>query len=210
MKYGNETLGRIEAVFNRITQQAGEDGIDLLLDNKLLITKKQQPIWREEDGVIFFSVTSDGTTGPEWIKRLEGGGFRLNNYAKAMLRHPDFQPTSGITTEITVLKGKLFPDDERITSKIRAKADKSQLSAPNAEVACLIRENFSDEDIEAMGLIWIVTMHEPINDSAGGPNLLGANRHGVGRWLYAYWGRPDDGWHREYGFAFLVSQACLR
>ena len=162
--------------------------------------------WREEDGVIYFSVTSDGTTGEDWIKRLEGNGFRVGDYVKQVLRSPDFKPTNGVTTEVAVLKGMLFEDNDRITKKIRAEADKRKLSKPNAELACLIREKFTDKEIEAMGLWYIVAMHEPINDSDGDPHLLDANRDGDGRWLYAYYDWPDNWWHRDYGFAFAVSQ----
>ncbi|MBI2024740.1 MAG: hypothetical protein HYT03_01430 [Candidatus Harrisonbacteria bacterium] len=95
--------------------------------------------WQEQDGVIYFSVTSDGTTGLQWIKRLEGNGFHLGNYAKKVLRSSDFKPTNGMTTEVVVLKGMLFEDNDRITKKIRAEADKRKLSKPNAELACLIQ-----------------------------------------------------------------------
>jgi hypothetical protein len=90
--------------------------------------------------------------------------------------------------------------------KIRAEADKRKLSKPNAELACLIREKFTDKEIEAMGLSYIVTMHELINDSVGDPALLLADRGDDGRWLRAYYGRPDGRWFRAYGFAFAVSQ----
>src|SRR3989344_3005062 len=72
-------------------------------------------LWREENGVIYFSVTSDGTTGGQWIARLEKRGYRLSDYAKRMLRSPDFKPTKGVTTEIAVLKGMLFADNDRLT-----------------------------------------------------------------------------------------------
>jgi hypothetical protein len=111
-----------------------------------------------------------------------------------------------VTTEIAILKGMLFEDKDRITSNIRDLATQRKLTTPNAEVACLIRENFSDEDIEAMGLIWIVAMHEPIKDSDGAPDLLSASRGGGGRWLSTYDGRPGDRWARGSGFAFAVSQ----
>ena len=57
-----------------------------------------------------------------------------------------------------------------------------------------------------MGLVWIVTMHDPISVSDGGPILLGADRHGDGSWLCTYWGYPDCEWSRKHGFAFVVSQ----
>ncbi|MEK7500855.1 MAG: hypothetical protein AAB642_01890, partial [Patescibacteria group bacterium] len=55
---------------------------------------------------------------------------------------------------------------------------------------------------EAMGLWYIVAMHEPINDSGGGPNLLDADRSGDGRWLSACDDRPGSRWYRDGGFAF--------
>ncbi|MCX6763157.1 MAG: hypothetical protein NTZ97_00255, partial [Candidatus Moranbacteria bacterium] len=52
--------------------------------------------WREQDGVIYFTLPpTDGTTGSQWIERLEKKGFRIGNYAKSILRSSDFKPTSG-------------------------------------------------------------------------------------------------------------------
>ena len=161
--------------------------------------------WREQDGVIRFSVTSNNESGEGWIKRLEGKDFRVSNYAKSVLRSKDFKPTDDGPIEVAVLKGMIFEDNDRITEKIRAEADKRELLKPNAELACLICEKFTDEEIEAMGLWWIVAMHEPIKDSAGVPCLLGALRLGDGRWLDAYGDNPGYGWDREFGFAFAVS-----
>lgn len=159
--------------------------------------------WREEDGVIYFSVKSDGTTGKEWIKRLIGKGFRVGDDAKQVFRTPSFKPTSGVTIEVAILKGMLFEDNDRITKKIRAEGALRKFSKPNAEVSCLIREKFTDKEIEAMGLWYIVVMHELINDSG----LLRAGRGGEGHWLGAYGGGPDCGWDRDDGFAFAVSSS---
>jgi len=164
------------------------------------------PKWREQDGVIYFSVTSDGTTGPQWIERLEKKGFRIGNYAKSIFYSDDFKPTNGVTTQIAVLKGEMFADSDRTTKNIRAEADKRKLIKPNAEVACLIREKFADEEIKAMDLWWIVTMHEPIKDSDGDPSLLSADRNVDGRWLSAGYDRPDRRWNRSNGFAFAFAQ----
>lgn len=202
MKYGNLTLGQIEA---GITKLGGEQAFLRLLRGELSVSTPQRT-WREQDGVVYFSVTSNGTTGEEWITRLEKKGFRVGDYAKSVLRFKDFKPTSGVTTEIAVLKGMLFENNDRITKKIRAFAAERKLEAPNAEVACLIREMFTDEEIEAMGLWWIVAMHEPIKDSDGDPRLLGAYRGGDGRWLDTCYDGPHGGWGRDFGFAFAVSQ----
>jgi len=170
--------------------------------------------WREEDGVVYFSVTSDGT-GPEWEQRLEQYDVQLSRWAKDILRSPDFKPTTGVTYEVAVLKGMLWNDRDRITKKIRADAyagvhtGGKQLSDPNAEIACLIREKFPDDEIKAMGLWWIVAMHEPIEDSDGGPGLLSADRDDYGSWLNAYCGGPGNRWYRGYGFALVLSQVAL-
>lgn len=193
------TAGQLNAIVKKL---GGHDGAIKFLQGKLSVSQPSSN-WREQDGVIYISVTSDGTTGPEWIKRLEKKGFRSSDYAKSELRSPDFKPTKGVTTEISILKGLLFEDHDRITCNIRDLATQRKLTTPNAEVACLIRENFSDEDIAAMGLIWIVTMHEPIKDSDGDPSLLGASWSDGGRWLDTW---PGSRWNRDSGFAFVVSE----
>ena len=197
------TAGQLNAIVKKL---GGHDMALRFLRDELSVSEPTRS-WREEDGVIYFSVTSDGTTGEDWITRLESKGFRVGDYAKQVLRSPDFKPTNGVTTEVAVLKGMLFEDNDRITKKIRAEADKRKLSKPNAELACLIREKFTDKEIEQMGLWYIVAMHEPINDSDGDPVLLYANRGDDGRWLYAYHDRPDVRWDRGGGFAFAVSPA---
>ena len=202
-----EVAGAITDFFEKL---AGPEGTNWLMEFKKFLRKEScwtKPTWMEKDGVIHLSVTSYGTTGSQWITRLEKKDFRLSKWAKDVLNSPNFKSTTGITYNCVVLKGEFFSDEDRITSKIRAEADKRKFAKPNAEVACLIRENFSDEDIEAMGLIWLVTMHEPINDSGGAQNLLCAHRYGVvGRRLSAFYGYPSGRWRRVDGFVFLAPQ----
>jgi hypothetical protein len=201
--------GKLNALVKNIMRQTGEtdpnEAVRLVNSGEWVVSKPTRSC-REEDGVIYFSVTSDGTTGEDWITRLEGKGFRVGDYAKQVLRSPSFVPTNGVTTEVAVLKGRLFDDQSRITSKIRAEADKRKLGKPEPELACLTREKFTDKEIEAMGLWYIVATHEPINDSVGDPNLLFASRLDDGRWLNACGGRPGLRWGRGSGFGFAVSQ----
>src|SRR3989338_2547198 len=167
------TAGQLNAIVKKL---GGHDMALRFLRGELSVSAPARS-WREEDGVIYFSVISDSTTGEDWINRLESKGFCEGDYAKQVLSSQDFKPTSGVTTEVAVLKGMLFKDNDRATREIRAEADKRKLEKPNAEVACLIREKFTDRELEAMGLWWIVVMHEPINDSDGDPNLLSAFRY---------------------------------
>ena len=163
------------------------------------------PACHERVGGISFLVRSDGTTGEEWVERLLAGGFRVGRYARDLLRSPRFVSTTGVTTRVAVLKGALFEDGNRFTENIRDEAAQRGLLTPTAEVACLIREKFTDEEIKTMGLWFVATMHEPINDSDGDSDLLIAHRGGDGRWLSAYSQRAEVRWRRDSGFAFAVA-----
>lgn len=199
--------------FSSETQDLIENEWDLVKDELLnanvavlnTILDRKRRSWSEKDGVIYFTVTSDGTTGEQWIAKLEVGGKRVGNYAKQLLRSEKFKPTSGITYNVAVIKGEVFSDNDRYTSNIRAEAKRRKFTTPPAELACLIRQKFPDADIEKMGLLWIVTLHEPIEDFDGHPHLLGAHRLGDYA-LSTYWDYPGCRWGRGYGLAFLVSQ----
>lgn len=136
------------------------------------------PRWRvDEDGTIRFSFTSTGETGAEWADWYKANGYDPSLEAEFMLRSSSFQPSvKGTVYEIAVLPGKFWEKDaERTTSNIRAKASQMKFKEGkelNPEVACLIRRMFPDEDMKAMGLWAIITLHEPISDSDGYPRLL--------------------------------------
>lgn len=161
------------------------------------------PKWTERDGVIYFTLVSNGLTGPEWITHLESKGFKLTKWAKDLLNSKDFVPTpKGTVHEMGAIRATQFQDSDRTTKAIRAKAEGLKMSKPNPETACLIRELFTDKELEEMGLWYIVPMHEPILDSDCGPCLLDANRYGDGRYLGTHCGRPVVQWIDSGAFAF--------
>lgn len=160
----------------------------------------------DDEGNIHFTLTSNGFTHEQWEQHLERRGWRIGDYARQVLRRASEAPTNGVTYNIVVRPGKKISDSDRITKKIRAAADKKGWVKPHWEVACLIRDTFTDEQLEQMGLWYIVTMHEPIKDSGGGPLLLDSGRSDGGRWLDADYGGPGGGWGDDGGFAFAVPQ----
>lgn len=196
------------AVKNMATQMFVEDPKEVLrrINSGEWIVTQLERQWTEENGVIRFSITSNGMTGPEWEEHLKKQGHSISDYAHQLLHSEDFVPTkAGEVKEVVILNGELFTDSERITKKIRKEAQKRNLSTPNAEIACLIRDKFSNKEIEQMGLTWIITMHEPVEVSGGDPRLLSVYRDG-GSWLHAFWDYPVNGWRRDFGFAFVVPQ----
>ncbi len=151
-------------------------------------------------------VTADGRTGEQFIGALTTANYNIGDYAKQVMRKPEFVTTNGVTYKLVVIKGDEFEDNDRITSKIREEAESRGYLTPPAEVAPLLRESVSDEDLEVMGLYALIVMHEPITASGGSPRVLGVDRIDEGRWLRACYGGADGGWSREDGFVFLVPQ----
>ncbi len=194
------TAGQLNAIVKKL---GGHDEALRFLRGETIVAEPQRK-WREENGIIYFSVTSDGTTGEEWIKRLPQRGFVVRHHTRSALCSKDFKPTSGVTTEIAILVGSRFKEDDLINRNIRAFAAERKLEAPNAEVACLIRDKFSDEEIEAMGLWSIVVMHESIKDFEDVQVLLSVDRGDGGCSLSACFGKPGDTRSREDGFAFAA------
>lgn len=156
-------------------------------------TYEPKPVqkWTESDGVIYFSVTSDGTTGEEWINRLGAKHYWVRDRAREILLSSEFTPTNGVTNEIALVSQRAFKSARpNLGGFIIGTLG---LFKPNAEVACLIRDMFTGEDIKTMGFSSIVTVHS-------GSELL-AVRAGEG--LNVSRSRPDDLNHGN-GFALAV------
>ena len=196
------TAGQLNAIVKKL---GGHDAAMRFLRGELTVSERTN-LYRDTFGAIRFSVTSYGTTGEEWIRRLESMRYSVTEGSKRLLRSERFKPTCGKTTEIAVIKGRPFHDEERRVAKIHSEAYARKYSQPNAEIACLIREKFSDEDIASMGLTWIVVMHDPINKFSGEEHyLLGVSRYGEGRTLSEHHGNSDSWFCHEAGFAFVES-----
>lgn len=219
-KVTDEQIGKLQRKTNEIIRRINEGTIsydDVLAGMQDIIEGKSKRLrldlipkntkkWWEEKGVIYFKVISDGTTGEQWIKRLAKQGLKLSKYAKELLLSKYFKSTTGVEYTIAVLKGSLFTDSNRVTKKICSEAFKRKLARPNPEVACYIREMFSDEEIEAMGFARVMTFHKPIRNSDGGFDLLYADCDGSGFWLDTHYNSPDVSWGDYYGFAFEYSK----
>jgi hypothetical protein len=177
---------------------------------------KPAPLWRAEAGIISFPVTSDATAGDKWIPRSENQGFSVGYDAKSVLRSRDFKLTpAGVTLVVAVLTATCFSEGDLTLAKAFELAEEFNFTIPNTDIACLIREKFSDEDIELMGQrvgldLWhILTMHEPIRDQDGLPSRLLVTRQSSRNELILSRDRPGSGVHRfprDYGFAFIRSQ----
>lgn len=133
----------------KIMEQIGEDDIKkavkLINSGKVVVNNIKS--WEEKKCKAFFSVTSDGTDGPQWFKRLQSKGIEVEERIKERLFSSDFQPTSGVTTNLVVIKSEFTREKcKSIPKEVEAK----RLIIPSLESLCLAREKFSTQQITEM------------------------------------------------------------
>lgn len=162
----------------------------------------------DDEGNIHFTVTSNGFTREQWEEHLARRGCRIRDWARQVLHHVNEVPTNGVAYHVVVRPGSKIASHARVTKEIREHATDKGWRTPHWEVACLISDTFTNEQLEQMGPGYIVTMHEPI-ESEGYPDLLISGRSGGGRWLGMNDARPDGKWDNRSGFAFVVPQELV-
>lgn len=209
MKYGELNLGQIEAIVNKL---GGMEGALRLLRGETSFIRFGRN-WREEDGIIYFSVTSDGATSEEWIERLESKGDFLGNFIKDVIYSKEFKKSSGIRKEIVVLKRMDWKklnlvnlssrDNGFVEENVKAFAARYNLEKIDIETACLIKEKFSDQDLKDMGLYYIVSLID--GDESVHKRLI-TSQENTGCWLDNFYGNSDYFWGSGLGFAFVAPQ----
>lgn len=166
-----------------------------------------QRLWYEQDGIIYFNLISEGTSGPEWREYFKKKGIYLRQEVRSILSSPDFKPTTGVVYHIAVIKGVLFRKEDRGTEEICTRAERRKYTKTNVEVACLIRKFFSDKDLKCMNLEGIIIVHNRIK--VGGSDnffLYVAQDGGDGRELVVYYDHYTSRWDEQIGFSFIISQ----
>ncbi len=133
----------------------------------------------DREGIIYLKVTSNGRTKEQWETYFEnekvdaqGKKYRLSDDAKNVLQRASEAPTNGVIYKIAVRPGSKINSKDRYTKTIHKDAAVRGWKSPHWEVACLIRDLLTDEELEELGLWYIVAMHGSILDSGGDPHLL--------------------------------------
>lgn len=197
---------------------AGTDGESVLVEFKKFV--KRQPCWgptmfeRNEHGHIIVTVAGLDLTGAQEIERLEAAGCRVSDYAKScfLSKKTDGYDKNHRLVADRQYKVALVPHKEiereadRTTDALRKLGmEKYGYGKPLGGFTPRIREAVSDKQMEEMGLYYIVSLHDPIKDSDGGPHVLSANRLDDGRWVSAYWDSPGFRGNAGGASAFPVS-----
>lgn len=157
-------------------------------------------------------IKGTGLTGKQWITRLENGGYHISSWAEEIILSPEFDKQrlkKGEEQTITFIKHSDVGNSPT-TKEIQEYAKTKGCQMPSPELALLIREQVSDEEMKAMSIWYIVSLHDPIKDSVGSPFVLSADRRGDGRWVSAFWDSPDRRWSTDGASAFPVSASSTQ
>ncbi len=149
-------------------------------------------------------VTSDGRNERQFISSLERAGYNISSQAKNILQETALVDLEEQTHKLVIIRGKEF-DGECLTTNVHAEAEHRGYLIPPVEVAFLLREVISDKELEQMGLLWLIVMHEPIRHG-GHLSLFSLNQANKGRNLDVSVYHPNGCWDRRCGFVFLAPQ----
>lgn len=159
-----------------------------------------------------FTVTGLGLTGAEQVVRLTTGGHKLSDWARDILLKPDYDESHRLETgkeyKVMLVFGReIKKDKDRSSANLKAIAirDLGEQSGIGlkGEIALLVREKFTNAELEAMGIWYIAVLHKSIIDSAGDASVLNSNRYNDSSWVGANCGLPDHRWRDNGAFAFL-------
>ncbi|MDP3989223.1 MAG: hypothetical protein Q8P93_03250 [bacterium] len=200
--YACLTLGEIRSVLDKL---GGEYGARRFLRGELSVSEQTYRWSKDDDGIVYFTVVSNGLSGKQWFDRLQANHVRIYSPTKRILLSSHFVKTDGEIYKVAVLPGELFLDGRRTTPHIFAEAESRGLIKPNVEIACYIREFFPYDEIDAIGLQNIITMHEPIRADSGAGSFLGTrnDRSTKANFLFSYTDKINEDWYVGTGFAFV-------
>ena len=193
MKYGELTLGQVEAVVNKL---GGMEGVKRFLAGETMAkeTEHEFDIWKT------IKLGTGFKTADEFRRALRDGGFRISGWASDILGNPAFKVASE-ETEVDLIKVTVaelgFKEGVR-RDQIYERAKEFGLELCPAEVGPQLRLRYKDQPNGE----WILVAMEPIFASDGRPGLFFVGRPASGLWLGGRWGRPGLFWGADGRWVF--------
>ena len=163
----NLTGGQLNAIVKKL---GGEEGAMAFLRGEFIINDTSK--CKEKDGFLYFSVISNGRTPKEWLDLFSQQNVEFSRLGQSIIALSNFVPTKGILTHMVGIRRSIFPEDKKVFSDnkgtdinnafIRNYAKKKGWFPPTVEEGCLIRDKFTDKEMEEMGLFNFQIMHSPV------------------------------------------------
>ena len=158
----------------------------------------KQKKWTNENGTICFTVSSKGKTGSYWSKYYK----KSSTQAHEILNSIFFKPYNKRIYNVQIIQGDFLNNGLSTISQVKEEGLRKGLVLPPLELACIIRKNFSQDELAQMGLMWVITMHEPVDTQDFGPRVLYSCRE-CGGPIHACSSSSNEVWGKGAGFAFL-------
>lgn len=157
---------------------------------------------------ISFTVTGTGITGLQWLERLEKGNYEISEPAKKLLSHPGYDANHRLVTgreyTVTLVTGKEIRNKKNrnipnLLSRVKEELSKTTTGI-KAEFVFLIREKFTNDEMEAMNISYIAVVHEFID---GVPHIFRSCCGDRGRSIVSdLYLRSSFRWQDRCAFAF--------
>jgi hypothetical protein len=217
----NVLPGKLNALVKNIMKQTGTDdpneAVRLVNNGEWLLNKK----WKKKDGIIRFSVASKGFIHDDYVKSFKKQNVLMSPDADRGLYMSEFQATKDVEYEIALISFEkevyCRPLNTRMdfvedAVKKIALEKNLKLVFPSVELAYLIRNYLSDEEIKSMGFNRITVMHKAVK--------MHHHAHPIERLVLTlkedgcYTLSPDnyyfryeyDKWKTSHAFAFLIER----
>lgn len=191
MKYGEISLGQVEAIINKL---GGEQGALRFLRGELVVSVAkpiEMPVWK---------TVKLGTckTPDEYRKALKKAGRRIGDWGDDILGRITCSKEE-VDLDLVVLSvGDLGFNDGARYADICAKAQELGLKLCPAEVGPALRLQYGDQPKDE----WLRIAMEAMVDRDGGLGIFDVDRGAGGLWLDGNCGRPDFVWSADDRFVF--------
>ena len=193
MKYGELTLGQVEAIVNKL---GGMEGVKRFLSSETVVKEMERKFktWKT------INLGTGLETAEDFRRALRDGEFWLSAWASDILGKPAFTAATE-ESEVDLVKVTVaelgFKGAQR--DQIYARAKELGLELCPAEVGPQLRLQYQDQPNGE----WItVAMEEPIHASDGNLWLFFVGRGDSGLWLSSYCSDPDGFWVADEPWVF--------
>lgn len=179
----------------------------------MTMSVRQKVFPYDTHGRLLITLKGLGLMGQAILVRMESRGLHPTPRLRAFLTHPDYDEKHrlefGKTYTVALVFGHedIPMDTERTTARLEEYGERDYGKSPDmrAELAVLLSEAITEEQLERWGIWSIAVLHEPIFIN-GISSILVLSRYSVICPIIVCFGDDDENWSDTGAFAFPVSQ----
>lgn len=202
------TAGQLDVLVKKI---GGHESALKFLRGEIVISDPSHR-WFKYQGIIYFFVTTDGTTGDEWIKRFQRKKYYIEDSVKEILGSDLFLPTKGNTIQVAIITREAMnivePGVQTYWKDIEKIVNEKEFVVSSLEVGCLMRDLLTPQDLFSMGVTWLDILHTSGNPEGKKVLCLGHNGdEEAGMLMHAC---HSHGFRNGHAFAYRVSKPSYK